>query len=87
MGNTSIEKKKSDINKHLIGLFFKPLINCNIRFLFLTSTFNYFTKMISLYVFIVFIHQCYSAGIMDNVIFAVNSGGEAHTDSNGKIKN
>jgi hypothetical protein len=42
--------------------------------------------MISLYVFIVILHQCYSAGIMDNVVFAVNSGGEAHTDSNGKIE-
>jgi hypothetical protein len=33
-----------------------------------------------------FLHQCYSAGIMDNVIFAVNCGGEAHTDSYGKRK-
>ena len=32
---------------------------------------------------IFFIHQCYSAGIMDHIIFAVNSGGEAHIDSNG----
>jgi hypothetical protein len=24
---------------------------------------------------------------MDNVIYAVNCGGEAHTDGNGKIKN
>lgn len=39
-----------------------------------------------LFLIIYFIHQCYSAGIMDNIIFAVNSGGEAHIDSNGKIK-
>jgi hypothetical protein len=30
------------------------------------------------------IQQCYPAGIMDNVVFAVNCGGEAHTDANGK---
>jgi hypothetical protein len=36
-----------------------------------------------LYLFIYFIHQCYSAGIMDHVVFAVNCGGEAHTDVNG----
>jgi hypothetical protein len=29
------------------------------------------------------IQQCYPVGIMDNVIFAVNCGGEAHTDANG----
>ncbi len=43
-----------------------------------------------LYLFIFFLHQCYSAGIMDNVIYAVNCGGEAHTDINGNdliIKN
>jgi hypothetical protein len=37
--------------------------------------------------FLYLIHQCYAAGIMDNVVFAVNCGGEAHTDANGKIKN
>ena len=37
-----------------------------------------------LYVFIYFIHQCYSAGIMDHIVFAVNCGGDAHTDENGK---
>jgi len=36
-----------------------------------------------LYLLIYLIHQCSSAGIMDNVVFAVNSGGEAHTDANG----
>jgi hypothetical protein len=44
-----------------------------------------FLKMNYLYLFIFFIHQCYSAGIMDHVVFAVNCGGEAHTDVNGKI--
>ncbi|CAF3261310.1 unnamed protein product [Rotaria socialis] len=39
--------------------------------------------MKSIYLFIYFIHQCYSAGIMDHVIYAVNCGGEAHTDVNG----
>lgn len=29
------------------------------------------------------IQQCFGAGIMDNVIFAVNAGGEAHTDTHG----
>ena len=36
--------------------------------------------------FIGLIHQCYSAGIMDHVVFAVNAGGEAHVDSQGKKK-
>jgi len=39
--------------------------------------------MKSIYLLIVFLHQCYAAGIMDNVVFAVNCGGEAHTDANG----
>lgn len=39
-------------------------------------------KFIWLFVFL--IDQCYSAGIMDHVVFAVNTGGEAHTDSHGK---
>jgi len=42
-------------------------------------------KMKYLYALIYFIHQCYSAGIMDNVVFAVNCGGDAHTDANGII--
>lgn len=42
--------------------------------------------MNSFYIFIFILHQCYSAGIMDNVVFAVNSGGEAHIDTNGKIQ-
>ncbi|UJR13394.1 hypothetical protein I4U23_000410 [Adineta vaga] len=29
------------------------------------------------------IQECYGAGIMDNIVFAVNCGGEAHTDTNG----
>jgi len=41
--------------------------------------------MKSIYLLIVFLHQCYAAGIMDNVVFAVNCGGEAHTDANGKL--
>ncbi|CAF0774108.1 unnamed protein product [Rotaria sp. Silwood1] len=36
-----------------------------------------------LYLFIYCIHQCYSAGIMDHVIYAVNCGGDAHIDANG----
>ncbi|CAF0756807.1 unnamed protein product [Adineta ricciae] len=36
-----------------------------------------------LYVLFFIIHQCYSAGIMDNVIFAVNCGGDSHIDANG----
>lgn len=39
--------------------------------------------MKSFYLFIFFLHQCYSAGIMDNVVYAVNCGGDAHTDANG----
>ncbi len=30
------------------------------------------------------IEQYHAAGIMDNVVFAVNCGGEAHTDMNGR---
>jgi hypothetical protein len=40
--------------------------------------------MKSLLLFVFLIEQCYATGIMDNVIFAVNCGGEAHTDSNGE---
>jgi hypothetical protein len=29
------------------------------------------------------IQRCNAAGIMDNVVFAVNCGGEAHTDVHG----
>jgi hypothetical protein len=32
------------------------------------------------------IQQSHAAGIMDNVVFAVNCGGEAHTDVNGMKK-
>lgn len=39
--------------------------------------------MKSVYLFIFLFHQCYTAGIMDNVVFAVNCGGEAHIDTNG----
>lgn len=42
--------------------------------------------MKSFYALIFLLHQCYSAGIMDNVVFAVNSGGDAHTDTHGKIE-
>ena len=42
--------------------------------------------MQSFYVLIFLLHQCYSAGIMDNVVFAVNSGGDAHTDVQGKME-
>ncbi|CAF2469818.1 unnamed protein product [Rotaria sp. Silwood2] len=40
-----------------------------------------------LYLFIYCIHQCYSAGIMDHVMYAINCGGEAHIDAHGKNKN
>jgi hypothetical protein len=46
-------------------------------------------KMNFLCVFICLIHiiqQSHAAGIMDNVVFAVNCGGEAHTDVNGMKK-
>jgi len=49
-------------------------INCKIKFLWF-----------SLYA-ICIIQQCHTAGIMDNVVFAVNCGGEAHTDANGRKK-
>ncbi|CAF3720427.1 unnamed protein product [Rotaria sp. Silwood1] len=42
--------------------------------------------MISLWLYICltcFIQQYHTSGIMDNVVFAVNCGGEAHTDING----
>ncbi len=32
------------------------------------------------------IQEFYAASIMDNVVFAVNCGGEAHIDSNGMKK-
>jgi hypothetical protein len=32
------------------------------------------------------IQEFYAANIMDNVVFAVNCGGEAHIDSNGMKK-
>jgi hypothetical protein len=35
--------------------------------------------------FVCIIQRCHAAGIMDNVVFAVNCGGEAHTDVNGTI--
>ncbi|CAF1244914.1 unnamed protein product, partial [Didymodactylos carnosus] len=27
--------------------------------------------------------QCYSAGISDNIVYAINCGGDAHTDAHG----
>ena len=41
-------------------------------------------SMQQLYLFLALLQQCYAAGIMDNVVFAVNCGGEAHTDTNGR---
>lgn len=32
------------------------------------------------------IRQYYAANIMDNVVFAVNCGGDVHTDTNGMNK-
>lgn len=37
----------------------------------------------SFFLLIFVFHQCYTAGIMDNVIFAINVGGDAHTDTHG----
>ena len=41
-------------------------------------------KFLWLFICLTYINQqCDAAGVMDNVIFAVNCGGEAHTDTNG----
>jgi hypothetical protein len=89
---TSIKATSELFFLFIIGSIKEPLKYCNIfvcslsfsRILHLFGMLCRNYKMNFLYFFIYVIYQCHAAGIMDNVVFAVNCGGEAHTDMNGR---
>jgi len=85
----------------IIGYLKEPLKYCNISAFFFCVFLFFFARQDSartfmktmdekiafLWFVICFNYGIQAAGIMDNVVFAVNCGGEAHTDVHGNERN
>ena len=86
--------RQSDIRTHLLGCHWSAgstsdrlqhslfvFCKCHLLPILATSTTMKFLSF--LLGLICVVERCHAAGIMDNVVFAVNCGGEAYTDSHG----